>query len=72
EFKLCRSSAETARNINEVWGKSIVVDSTVRIWFRKFRFGDLDFEDKEDRRRPKELDGDKLKALVEALHTSNC
>ncbi|VDM52540.1 unnamed protein product [Angiostrongylus costaricensis] len=66
QFKLGRSAAEMARDINEVWSERSFGASTVRAWFRKFLFGEFDLEDKEDRRRSNELDDDELRAPVEA------
>ncbi|VDM59260.1 unnamed protein product [Angiostrongylus costaricensis] len=63
EFKLGRCAAETALNVNQIWG---VGESTVRAWLQKFRSGDFDLEVKEGHGRPNELDNDELKALVEA------
>ncbi|KAE9412985.1 hypothetical protein Angca_009400, partial [Angiostrongylus cantonensis] len=41
-------------------------ESTVRTWFRKFRTGGFNFEDKEGRGRPSRLEDDEFKAIVEA------
>lgn len=65
EFKLGRNSAQTARNINQVWGEGSISESTVQRWFKKFREGDFSLEDKEGRGRSSSLDDDALRALVE-------
>lgn len=65
EFKLGRSAAQTARNINVVWGEGSISECTVQRWFQKFRVGDFDLEDKEGRGRPSVVDHDHLRALVE-------
>uniref|UniRef100_A0AAF5D0J7 HTH_48 domain-containing protein n=1 Tax=Strongyloides stercoralis TaxID=6248 RepID=A0AAF5D0J7_STRER len=65
EFKLNRSAAQTARNINEVWGQGSVSECTVQRWFQKFRRGEFDLDDEEGRGRPPAIDDDELNALVE-------
>ncbi|VDN35483.1 unnamed protein product, partial [Cylicostephanus goldi] len=65
EFSLGRNATETARNINTVWGEGSVSEWTVRRWFKKFKDGDKNLEDKEGRGRPSLLDDDHLKTMVE-------
>ncbi|VDM62852.1 unnamed protein product [Angiostrongylus costaricensis] len=62
-FKLDRSAAEMARNIDEIWCEVSVGVSTGRKWFRKFQSGNFDLEDKEGYRRSNEIE---LKAVVKA------
>uniref|UniRef100_A0A7I5E7F6 HTH_48 domain-containing protein n=1 Tax=Haemonchus contortus TaxID=6289 RepID=A0A7I5E7F6_HAECO len=66
EFKLGRTAAQTARNINEVWGQGSVNECTVQRWFQKFRAGNTSFEDEPHGSRLPTLDIDQLKASVEA------
>ena len=66
EFKLGRNAAETARNINEVWGQGSVNECTVQRWFQKFRSGNTSLEDEPHGSRPPAIDNDQLKVLVEA------
>jgi hypothetical protein len=66
EFKLGRTAAQTAQNINEVWGQGSVNESTVQGWFKKCRNVEFDLGDKKGRGRPSEIDDDELGALVEA------
>ena len=74
EFKLRRTAAETARNLNDAFGEGTANKRTVQLWFRKFRDGDLSLEDEEGRGRPSAVDNDQLKAIIEAdlikLHES--
>uniref|UniRef100_A0A158PB47 TPR_REGION domain-containing protein n=1 Tax=Angiostrongylus cantonensis TaxID=6313 RepID=A0A158PB47_ANGCA len=49
---------------HQVWGEDSADEST---WFRKFRSGDFDLEDKQGDGRPNELDDDELKALATQL-----
>nr|CDJ89074.1 transposase [Haemonchus contortus] len=58
EFKLGRTAAQTARNINEVWGQER--------WFQKFRAGNASLEDEPHGSRLPTLDIDQLKASIEA------
>ena len=65
EFKLGHSAAQTARNINEVWGQGSINESTVQRWFQTFHHGDFSLENKDGRGRPSGIDNDLLKTLVE-------
>lgn len=66
EFKLGLSAAQTARNINTVWGKDSVNECTVQRWFKKFRSDDFSLEDKEGRGRPSVMEDDQLKTVIES------
>ncbi|KAK6757959.1 hypothetical protein RB195_015650 [Necator americanus] len=66
EFKVGRTAAQTARNINEVWGQGSVNGCTVQRWFQKFRAGNTSLEDEQHGSRPPILNNDLLKATVEA------
>ena len=55
EFKLGRIAAQTARNINEVWGQGSVNECTVQRWFQKFRAGNTSLEDEPHGSRPPTL-----------------
>jgi len=66
EFQLGRSAAETARNINTVWGERSVNECTVQRWYQKFRAGNISLEDEPHGSRPPAIDDDQMKALIEA------
>uniref|UniRef100_A0A7I4Y9V7 HTH_48 domain-containing protein n=1 Tax=Haemonchus contortus TaxID=6289 RepID=A0A7I4Y9V7_HAECO len=66
EFKLGRTAAQPARNINEVWGQGSVNECTVQRWFQKFRAGNASLEDEPHGSRLPTLDNEQLKASVEA------
>ncbi|XGW28246.1 hypothetical protein V3C99_008219 [Haemonchus contortus] len=66
EFKLGRTAAQTARNINEVWGQGSANECTVQRWFQKFRAGNTSLEDEPHGSRLPTLDNHQLKASVEA------
>jgi len=66
EFRRGTNAAQTARNINDIFGKDVANERTVRRWFEKFRSGDFDLEN-EPRGRPEtKVDNDELKVVVEA------
>ena len=64
-FKLGQSAAETARQINQIWGQNSVGESTVQQWFKKFRSGDISLEDAPRSGRPRALQDNELRTLVE-------
>ncbi|XGW17007.1 hypothetical protein V3C99_001993 [Haemonchus contortus] len=66
EFKLSRTAAQTARNINEVWGQRSVNECAVQRWFQKFRAGNTSLEDEPHGSRLPTLDNDQSKVSVEA------
>jgi histone-lysine N-methyltransferase SETMAR len=66
EFRGGTNGAQTARNINEVFGEDVTNERTVQRWFHKFRSGDFNLEN-EPRGRPEiKIDNDELKVVVEA------
>lgn len=66
EYKLGHNATTAASNINQAWGKDTVNERTTQWWFRKFRSGDMDLENKERGRPRSSIDKEELKALVEA------
>lgn len=65
EYKLKRSAAQTARNINQVWGEGSVNECTVQRWYQKFRTGNNSLKDEPHGSRPSVIDDNILKALIE-------
>lgn len=65
EFKLNQSAAETARKINQAFGNDSVNERTVRRWFAKFRSGDFSLEDEPRSGRPRVIQDEDLRTLVE-------
>lgn len=57
EFKLGHKAAETARNINKIWGPGTANDRTVQRWFEKFRSGYMSLEDRYRSGRPRKPEG---------------
>ena len=66
KFKLDRKAAETAHDINKVFGPGTTIECTAQWWFKKFRGGDESLEDDENSGQPSDVDNDQLRALVEA------
>uniref|UniRef100_A0A1I7X3G7 HTH_48 domain-containing protein n=1 Tax=Heterorhabditis bacteriophora TaxID=37862 RepID=A0A1I7X3G7_HETBA len=66
ELKLGRETAETARSINRAFGEGTVNERTAQHWFRRFRNGDESFQNEEGRRRPRAIDDNQPRAIVEA------
>ncbi|KAK6730028.1 hypothetical protein RB195_006843 [Necator americanus] len=70
EFKVGRTAAQTARNINEEWSQGSINEFTVQRWFQKFRAGNTSLEvephGSRSGSRPPILNNDLLKATVEA------
>jgi transposase len=66
EFKLGSNSSEAARKINMAFSESTSFERTIQRWFVKFRSGDLDLKGNYDTRRPRILDNEVLKTVVEA------
>ncbi|XP_036362190.1 histone-lysine N-methyltransferase SETMAR-like [Octopus sinensis] len=66
QFKLGRKAADTARNINDVFGPGTTNEHTAQWWFKKFCSGDEGLEDDKRTGQPSDIDNDELRALVEA------
>jgi len=66
EFELGHSAAEAHRNIIRAIGADAVSPRSCRLWFQRFRSGDYSIEDHPRTGRPREVDIDRLRALIEA------
>ena len=68
QFKLGRKAAETARDINDVFGPGTTNECVAQWWLKKFcKDGSRNFfKDEDDRGRPTAVDNEHLKALIEA------
>ena len=64
-FKWKKTAAEAHRMLVEVYGDSAPFDKTCREWFRRFKSGDFDVEEKERSGRPKAFKDEELQALVD-------
>ena len=64
-FNLKKSAAEAHRLLQEAYGEGCVDDSSVRGWFRRFKSGDFDVEDKERSGRPQIFEDQELATLLD-------
>ena len=51
--------------LGKVYGDNAPSDKTCREWFRRFKSGDFDVEDKERSGRPRAFEDEELQALVD-------
>jgi [histone H3]-lysine36 N-dimethyltransferase SETMAR len=65
-FKLGETAAEAHRKLCQAFGQDVMSERSCREWFRRFKSGDMDVEDKPHTGRPIEIDKEKLKAMIEA------
>ena len=62
QFKLGQKAAETAHDINEVFGPGTTTERTAQWWFKKFCGGNKSLEDDERSSRPSDVYNDQLRA----------
>ena len=67
QFKLGCKAAETARDINQVFGIGTTTEHTVQWWFKKFHADDESLKDDKCSGQPSNVDNDQLKALVKVV-----
>ena len=58
KFKMGHKAAETAHNINNIFGPGTANEHTVQWWFKKFCKGDEGLEDEKHSGQPSEVDND--------------
>ena len=66
QFKLGWKAAETAHNINKVFGPGTTTEHTAQWWFKKFCGGGESLEDDEHSGWPSDVDNNQIRALVQA------
>lgn len=64
-FKKRLSAAAAVKEICAVEGEDAVKDDKARFWFRRFKLGDTDLEDKPRSGRPSVIDQETLRAATE-------
>ena len=64
-FEKGHKAAEAFRDLNELFGDGTIDESTVRIWFRRFKSGNTSLEDEKGRGRPSDFDDQALLDAVE-------
>jgi hypothetical protein len=65
EYDQAHSAAEAARNIRKIYGANSLSDSNCRKWFSRFKEGDRGLQDLPREGRPKILDHQALKSVVD-------
>ncbi|EGI59352.1 Mariner Mos1 transposase [Acromyrmex echinatior] len=63
-FNLKKSAAEAHRLLVETYGEVAFSERSCREWWKKFKNGEFDVEDKERSGRPKVYEDAELKALL--------
>ncbi|GAU91265.1 hypothetical protein RvY_03555 [Ramazzottius varieornatus] len=66
EFRRGTNAAQTARNINNVFGEDATNERTVERWYARFRSGDFSLEDHPHGRPKLKANTDELRKLVES------
>jgi len=64
-FSVKKSAAESHRLLVEAYGEAALPERTSHYWFRRFKSGDFDVEDKERARRAKLVKDAELEALLD-------
>ena len=60
-----KSAAESYRILQEAYGQHAPSQDTCERWFKRFKTGDFDVEDKERPDQPKKFEDQQLPALLE-------
>ena len=60
-----KKAVESHRILVETYGEYALSETTCRGWFRRFKSGDFDTEDKERAGRPGKFEDEELKILLE-------
>lgn len=66
DFRAGLKTAESHHRLCQAFGPDVVSHQTVRNWFKRFKCGNYDIEDKSRSGRPSELDDEALQQLVES------
>jgi len=64
-FDMKKSAVASHRLLVEAYGEAALSETTCRDWFRRFKSGDFDMEDKERTGRPKLVEDAELEALLD-------
>jgi [histone H3]-lysine36 N-dimethyltransferase SETMAR len=72
EYKLGTKAAEAARKICTAFGDDAVSDRTAQKWFKKFSSGDFSLIDEARSGRPKIINNEDIKEVVEANSSTTC
>ncbi|XP_076066931.1 histone-lysine N-methyltransferase SETMAR-like [Oratosquilla oratoria] len=72
DFKVGLSAVVSSRRICQAFGDSAVNERTARLWFKKFKSGDLSLRDEPRSGRPQVLNDGVLKAAIEEDSSLTC
>ena len=64
-FHSKKTAAEAHRELQKVYGDAALSETTCRDWFRRFRDGDFDVDDRPREGRPKTFEDAELEALLD-------
>lgn len=64
-YLMKKTAAESHRILEEVYGEHALAEATCREWFRRFKSGDYDVEDKERPGRPQKFEDEELESLLD-------
>jgi len=64
-FSVKKSVIESHRLLVEIYDEAVISETTYRDWFRRFKNGDFDVEDKKHGGRPKLVEDAELKASLD-------
>lgn len=64
-FYLKKTAAEAHRELQKVYGDAALSETTCRDWFRRFKDGDFDIDDRSREGRPKTFEDAELEALLD-------
>lgn len=64
-FHWKKTAAQAHRELQKVYGNAALSETTCRDWFRRFKDGDFDVDDRPREGRPKTFEDAKLEALLE-------
>ena len=63
-FHSKKTAAEAHRELQKVYGDAALSETTCRDWFRRFKDGDFDVDDRPREGRPKTFEDAELEALL--------
>ena len=64
-FHSKKTAAEAHRELQKVYGDGALSKTTCRDWFRRFKDGDFDIDDRKREGRPKTFEDTDLEALLD-------
>ena len=65
-FRKGKNAAQAAKKLRDVYGDEALKDRQCQNWYDKFRSGDFSLKDEQRSGRPKEVDDDQIKTIIES------